>query len=81
MCVRARTHTHTHTHLHPFLCDVHVGCVHILAIVNGAEMNIMVPVYIIKAIYKKYSYLYLKVDLFGQLVSYWRTKIVSGEEI
>lgn len=27
---------------------------------------------------EKYSYLYLKVDLFGQLVSYWRTKIASG---
>lgn len=27
---------------------------------------------------EKYSYLYLKVDLFGQLVSYRRTKIVSG---
>ena len=33
-------HTHTPHHLYPFICSGHLGCFHVLAVVNSAAVNI-----------------------------------------
>ena len=49
MCVCVCIHTHTHTHIyhifffHPSV-DGHLGCFHVLAIVNSATVNIRVHI-------------------------------------
>ena len=41
-------YTHTHTHTHIFIhssVSGHLGCFHILAIINGAAVNIGIPIF------------------------------------
>ena len=43
VCIYIYTHTHT-PHLYPFICSWTLGCFHVLAIGNSAEVNIRVHV-------------------------------------
>ena len=50
LCARAHTHTHTDTHTHDIFfihasVDRHLGCLHVLTVVNSATMNIEVHIY------------------------------------
>ena len=47
ICMYTHTHTHTHTHptsSYPFILDGHVGCFHILAIVDYISVNIEIHI-------------------------------------
>ena len=56
------THTHTHTHIHYIFfihssVDGHIGCFHVLAIVNSAAMNIGVCVSFLIRVFVFFGYM------------------------
>ena len=51
-----------------FISDGHVGCFHILAIVNNTMMNIWIYIYLFKLMFSFLSDIYPGVDLLNHMV-------------
>ena len=76
--IYTHTYTHSHTYIHTFIChtfqlsiDGHLGCFHVLAIVNSAAMKVGVHVsfLIIIFIFKNvFGYIYPRVELLDHMV-------------